>query len=129
MLKEIILQQDEEVEVEMEIKRSEAPKTNPQLHYYFGIVVTYCLAGFIELGWDAMDKDKCDFELRKLFFSEDMPNKKTGKVQTFIKSLSSADIKEVSLFIDNCIRFAAQDLMISIPPPPPKNQTFTINNK
>lgn len=108
------------------VKEDSQPKTNKQLRYYFGVVVPYCMMGYRALGWD-YDKEKTDTELRLMYHHEEVTNTQTGENKKYIASLSKASKKDLIEFIDNCVRFAIQELGIMIPAPEDKDEHYKID--
>lgn len=107
--------------VEMTVKRIDPERTDKQMGYYFGVVVPYARTGFKALGWQ-LDLKQTDDELRKRFYSEEIPNTVTGEMLTFVKSLQRTKSSKEDLmeYIDRVIQFCAEDLDIIVPPPPEK---------
>ena len=90
-------------------------KSNPQLRYFFGVVVPLWAAS---AGYEI---DEMDIELRKAYFPIRREfSKLTGQLVEYIPRLSQATLDEMSAFLDRVIREAA---LAGIRLPAPEERT------
>lgn len=122
MVSDFILEQKNECEVSVVVKKSAIPKTNEQLAYYFGVVCHYVAQGFKTAGYEYMDFRKADYELRMMFLYEEFNTPKG--LQRYPASLEQATIEDVAELIDSAIMFCSQEFGIAIPEPDKKNHAI-----
>lgn len=115
MVGDYLLEQKNECRVDIRLRRNTVEKTNEQLGYYFGVVCKYAQMGFAASGWEFMNKEKTDYELRMKFFFEEFPSPEG--VRKYPASLETASVIEVAELIDNAIMFCSMEFGIAIPPP------------
>lgn len=92
-------------------------KTRSQLGYYFGVVLPLITEGLIYLGYKELDDKLTDEFLRKKFLTTVIPNENDGMFLEITRSLSSLFKEDMMEYIDNCIKFAQEDLKVTIPEP------------
>lgn len=83
-------------------------KTDPQTGYYWVL----CKILGDEIG---MDKDETHEILKYKFLQEEVVNEKTGECFTRIKSTNELSKEEMGYYIDQIIRWAAEELFIVLP--------------
>lgn len=106
-------------EIEFQVKRIQRMKTNPQLGYYFGVVVEYILQGMQDAG-NNLPSTKQSRELVHRFLKRRFLEPKrladaNGEIMEFDPSLAEQTKEAASVYIDECIRFAAEFLNVTIP--------------
>ena len=108
-----ILGSDGSVEVEICITRADSKKTNPQLAYFFGIVLPIIKARFEDLEGTVFTKEETIQILKDRFLYEEIFFE--GEFKKIPLSLSKASKKEVAKFIADVKEFATDILDIKIP--------------
>lgn len=92
--------------------------TPDQRKYYFAVVVKYILKGFVDVGYCDLDKDEVHGHLKWLYLPKIIADKETAEEKyRFPRSTKRLKKWQWCLYIDDCIRFAAQELHVSVPPP------------
>lgn len=110
-----IMNRDPSVEVEISITRVDSKKTNPQLSYFYGIVLPIVKQALEDLEGSSFTKDEVVWILKDRFFYEEI---RYGDEFTKVHlSLSKAKKEEVRVFIDKVINFATEILGVEIPIP------------
>ena len=104
---------DVEVEAELTLNKVKARKTNPQLRYFYGIVVPIIKLGLEELQGESYNKAEVIMFLKDKFFYEEV--EMNGEFIRLPMSLSKGDKKEVSKFISDVINFGNDFLSLQIP--------------
>jgi hypothetical protein len=104
---------DVEVEAELTLNKVKARKTNPQLRYFYGIVVPIIKLGLEELQGESYNKAEVIMFLKDKFFYEEV--EMNGEFIKLPMSLSKGDKKEVSKFISDVINFGNDFLSLQIP--------------
>lgn len=109
-----ILKDKGDCRVSVEIKRFSGSKTMRQLGYYYGVVLPTIMEFQCE-DYTERNRDKLHYELKEMFFFIESINTFSKKPQREVKSLSGADISEMSEYIDKVVRFANTELNIVVP--------------
>ena len=104
---------DVEVEAELTLNKVKARKTNPQLRYFYGIVVPIIKTGLEELQGEDYTKAEVIMFLKDKFFYEEV--EMNGEFIKLPMSLAKGDKKEVSKFISDVINFGNDFLSLQIP--------------
>ena len=110
-----IMGYNDEVDIEVTVTRIDSKKTNPQLSYFFAVVLPIIKARFEDLEGTTFTKGEIMSILKDRFFFEEI-----YYGVEFVKeylSLSKASKAEVKKFIEDCIEFATTILDIEIPEP------------
>lgn len=110
-----ILDSNDEVDVEVSISRVDSKKTNPQLAYFFAVVLPIIKARFEDLEGSTFTKGEIMTILKDRYFFEEV-----YYGGDFVKehlSISKASKDEVKKFIEDCIEFATTILDVEIPEP------------
>jgi ABC-type uncharacterized transport system substrate-binding protein len=110
-----IIGHNDEVDVEITITRIDSKKTNPQLAYFFAVVLPIIKQRFEDLEGTTFTKGEIMSILKDRFFYEEIYY--GGEFVKEYLSLSKASKAEVKKFIENCIEFATTILDIEIPEP------------
>jgi len=113
-LKEII-GSNNTCDVEISITRADSKKTNPQLAYFFSVVLPIIKARFEDLEGTTFTKGEIMSILKDRYFYEEIYY--GGEFVKEHLSLSKASKEEVKKFISECIEFATDILDIEIPEP------------
>jgi hypothetical protein len=109
------MNRDPSVEVEVSITRVDSKKTNPQLSYFYGIVLPIIKQALEDIEGSTFTKDEIVWILKDRFFYEEV---RYGDEFTKVHlSLSKAKKEEVRIFIDKVINFATDILGVEIPIP------------
>ena len=115
-------------EFTLTLKPERRTKTNPQLGYYFGVVLPYILQGFQDAGNslpDTKDGIQLVHTLMKRRFLEPIRiADANGEIHELEPSLEDAAKQEMGEYIDKCIAFALEYLNIHVPAP---NEQAEIN--
>lgn len=110
-----IMGYEDEVDVEITVTRIDSKKTNPQLSYFFAVVLPIIKARFEDLEGTTFTKGEIMSILKDRFFFEEIYY--GGEFVKEYLSLSKASKAEVKKFIEDCIEFATTILDIEIPEP------------
>ena len=110
-----IMGYNDEVDVEITVTRIDSKKTNPQLSYFFAVVLPIIKARFEDLEGSTFTKGEIMSILKDRFFFEEIYY--GGEFVKEYLSLSKASKAEVKKFIEDCIEFATTILDIEIPEP------------
>jgi len=96
--------QGEEVVVSFEPAANKTEKE--QLYaYYQKVVLSVAVQFFLDMGWNGMDRDTADNELKKLLSKDFIVNAETGEKITKVKGKSKMPKKELWQYIYNVIMF------------------------
>ena len=110
-----IMGYEDEVDIEVTVTRIDSKKTNPQLSYFFAVVLPIIKARFEDLEGTTFTKGEIMSILKDRFFFEEIYY--GGEFIKEYLSLSKASKAEVKKFIEDCIEFATTILDIEIPEP------------
>jgi hypothetical protein len=110
-----IMGYEDEVDIEVTVTRIDSKKTNPQLSYFFAVVLPIIKARFEDLEGTTFTKGEIMSILKDRFFFEEIYY--GGEFVKEYLSLSKASKAEVKKFIEDCIEFATTILDIEIPEP------------
>jgi len=110
-----ILDSNDEVDVEVSISRVDSKKTNPQLAYFFAVVLPIIKARFEDLEGSTFTKGEIMTILKDRYFFEEVYY--GGEFVKEHLSISKASKNEVKKFIEDCIEFATTILDVEIPEP------------
>lgn len=108
-----IIGSDHQVDIEINITRSDSKKTNPQLAYFFGIILPIIKERIEDLEGTSFTKEEIIMILKDRFFYEELYFE--GEFKKVPLSLSKAKKDEVRKFIANVIEFATEILDVEIP--------------
>lgn len=114
-----IIGSDSKVDIELNITRVDSKKTNPQLAYFFGIVLPIIKARIEDLEGTSFTKEEIMIILKDRFFYEELYFE--GEFKKVPLSLSKAKKDEVRKFIADVIEFATDILDVEIPELTQKN--------
>lgn len=110
-----IIGSNSEIDVEIAITRVDSKKTNPQLAYFYGVVLPIIKQRFEDLEGATFTKGEIMSILKDRFFYEEIYY--GGEFVKEHLSLSSASKAEIKKFIESCIEFATDILDVQIPEP------------
>lgn len=116
---EELLKFDPSVNVELSITRIDSKKTNPQLAYFYGVVLPIVKTELENLEGTQYSKEDVMWILKDRFFYEEIFY--GGSYAKVHLSLSKAKKDEVRIFIEKVIDFANNILGAHIPEPDSKN--------
>lgn len=104
-----------ESDVEVTITRSDSKKTQPQLAYFYGVVLPLIKEKLEDLEGREISKEEVMYILKDRFFYEEIYFE--GKFIKTHASLSKSKKTEVAQFITKVIEFATEILELNIPEP------------
>jgi hypothetical protein len=108
-------------EFTLTVKPQMRTKTNPQLGYYFGVVLPYILQGFQDVGNNIPDTKEgiqlVHTLMKRRFLEPVCIADANGEIHEVEPSLEDASKQETGEYIDKCIAFAAEFLNVAIPAP------------
>jgi len=110
-----ILGSDHSIDIEISIQRVDGRRTNPQLAYFFGIVLPIIKDRIEDLEGSSFTKEEIIMILKDKFFYEEIFFE--GEYKKVHMSLSKAKKSEVKEFINQCVEFATDILDVKIPEP------------
>ena len=110
-----ILDSNDEVDIEVSISRVDSKKTNPQLAYFFAVVLPIIKQRFEDLEGSTFTKGEIMTILKDRYFFEEVYY--GGEFVKEHLSISKASKDEVKKFIEDCIEFATTILDVEIPEP------------
>lgn len=92
------------------IKKKRAQRSGSQNRYYWSVVIAYISD---ETGFN---KDEAHQVMQRLFlrYDKEMPN---GQVETFVRSTTSLDTADMTIYIESIRTFALTELGTYIPEP------------
>lgn len=103
--------------VDVTIAPHEVEHTDPQRHYYFGVVVPYAQQGMIEQG-DRASKDDAHAWMMWHLAPDERQTVKYGQhehvMRASFKKFSKARVAE---HIDHCIQWIAEEFSLAVPEP------------
>lgn len=93
-------------------------RTLNQNAFYWSVIVPLCRAALYDFGWDDIrtDADAHEYLMSK-FLARKMVNKTTGELWLVYQRTSKLTVPEMSAYIEDICRWAAQELEIAIPSP------------
>ena len=106
---------DNYCDVEICFVRSEDKKSNPQLRYFFGVVLPIIKQAFEEMQGETYSKDDIVTLLKDMYFYEEIYSPLSETSIKVPMSLEHAKKSEVAEFIDKCVNFAKDILEVEIP--------------
>jgi hypothetical protein len=106
---------DNYCDVEICFVRSEDKKSNPQLRYFFGVVLPIIKQAFEEMQGETYSKDDIVTLLKDMYFYEEIYSPLSETAIKVPMSLEHAKKSEVAEFIDKCVNFAKDILEVDIP--------------
>jgi hypothetical protein len=109
-----VMGREPEVEVEISITKVGNKKTNPQLRYFYGVILPIIKVGLEELQGENYTKAEVMMFLKDKFFYEEV--ELNGDFLRLPMTLSKATKQEVSKFINDVINFGNEMLNLHIPP-------------
>jgi hypothetical protein len=109
-----VMGKEPEVEVEISITKVGYKKTNPQLRYFYGVILPIIKVGLEELQGENYTKAEVMMFLKDKFFYEEV--ELNGDFLRLPMTLSKATKQEVSKFITDVINFGNEMLNLHIPP-------------
>lgn len=104
------------VPVVLTVEEFKVKRSNPQNRYYYGVVVALIANALRESGWE-ITNDGTHEMLKFRFLKEDRPIGDDGEFITTVKSTAELDKEDFGVYMDKCIRFAAEYLNLVIPEP------------
>lgn len=110
-----LLRGDNFCDIEICFVRNEDKKSNPQLRYFFGIVLPIIKQSFEEMQGEEYTKDDIVTLLKDMFFFEERYSPVSETMVKVHLSLEHAKKSEVSQFIEKCVNFAETMLDVTIP--------------
>ena len=101
-------------EVTITIQRKRKQRSGAQNAYLHGYLFPAIYYGLIEAGFnkESISVKKVKEEMKSLFLRESIYNEKTDRYIEFVKGTSECSTVELSEFIDNCIRWASEEIGI-----------------
>lgn len=117
-------------EIELIARKKVKTRSNPQIAYYFGVVIPMIQSRLYELHGERYGTDKLDNDFRITWLCDEEVNTVTGEIQTKVLSLkevaAEVDTTTMMLFIENIRQWAARDIDLNIPDPDPN---YKYNNQ
>lgn len=110
-----LLRGDNYCDVEICFIRNEDKKSNPQLRYFFGIVLPIIKQAFEEMQGESYSKDEVVNLLKDMYFYEEKYSPISQDTIKVPMSLEHAKKAELAKFIEKCVTFATEILNVSIP--------------
>lgn len=105
------------VHVVLTVEEFREKRSNQANRYYWGICVDLIARGLKDAGWEPRE---CSAEqvhelLKREFLTEDRHI--NGVIVKRTKSTTELDTQQFGEYIEHCVRFAAENLDVIIPPP------------
>jgi len=99
------------------LRKAGEMKSRDQLKYLNGCVYVHAGAGIEEAWGERMTKDRTDAFFKKRFLQEPITDRTTGEVKEMVtRSLATLTKEEMTTYIDQIIKFSAEQLNTVIPP-------------
>ena len=92
-------------------------KSNPQLGYYYKVILPHFHRAALDAGWEFATIDELDNYLKSMFASKDIINKHTAEVLTIPGLKRDMTAIEMSTFTDAIKEYAQEFLNYTIPDP------------
>ena len=92
-------------------------KSNPQLAYYYGVVLPHFHKAAIDQGWEFADVTELDNYLKSMFASKELINRHTGEVLTIPGLKRDMTSTEMAAFTDAIKDYSVEFLGYRIPEP------------
>lgn len=103
---------------------NEDKRTSAQNRYLHGILIPEFKNALRSVGYDEVKTNEQTKEiLKKMFLTTQITNKETGEVLEYVRGTSELNIQEMTVFIDEVIKFAAENMHYVIPLP---NEQLTV---
>lgn len=113
-------------EIVLTVERKRKKRTLDQNAYYWAVIVEQICEAMNDAGENVTPKEVHEF-LKFRFLKVQKINQETGEVLwEYGRSTSSLKTFEFSLFLDDCIQFAAEYLGIKIPLPYTQTETYAL---
>lgn len=91
-------------------------RTSPQNRYLHLMFYMIC-AGFREIGYNEVkDAEMAKEIMKRMFLTRTIENGTGGSIEVVLRTRDLTK-EQMSEFIEDCIHFSAENLMITIPPP------------
>lgn len=109
-------------EIEIIVRKKRKYRSSEQNRYYWGIVIPYILRAFINLGNDLQEGKKDDIEvvhtfLKRRFLESRKICNANGELIELDPTTTGLTTFQFMEYVDNVVRWAAEDLNIVIPEP------------
>jgi hypothetical protein len=99
------------------VRKHRRSKSNPQLAYYYGVVLPHFLKASVEQGWEFADVNDLDNYLKLTFASRDLINRHTGEILSVPGLKRDMTSTEMATFTDAIKDYAQEFLGYVIPEP------------
>ena len=99
------------------VEKYRRSKSQPQLGYYYSVVLPHFHRAAIDQGWEFADVKELDNYLKSMFASRDVINKHTGEILTIPGLKRDMTAMEMSAFTDAIKDYAIEFLGYRIPEP------------
>jgi len=104
------------VPVVLTVEEDKGKRSNTANAYYWGVIVEMIHAGMKDAGHEVTREGTHEL-LKFRFLKEDRPLGNDGEFVTFVKSTTELNREEFGVYLEHCIRFAAEYLNVVIPEP------------
>lgn len=107
------------VPVVLTVKEFKPKRSSQANRYYFGVVLPMICNGLEDLGWDPEDCEEGSVHeaLKRKFLAKPRPITGDGEFLDISPSTAKLDKEDFGVYIEHCVRFAAEYLNVTIPPP------------
>lgn len=102
--------------IKIEVSDAKPSRSSQANRYYWGVVVFLIWKGLKDQGWE-MTREGTHEMLRVRFLSEDRPINEDGEFVTVVRSTTDLSTEEFGVYLEQCVRFAAEYLNVTIPAP------------
>lgn len=99
------------------VERYHRRKSQPQLGYYYGVVLPHFHRAALDQGWEFVDVNELDTYLKSMFASRDVINKHSGEVLAVPGLKRDMTSTEMAAFTDSIKDYALEFLGYRIPEP------------
>jgi hypothetical protein len=99
------------------VEKYRRSKSQPQLGYYYGVVLPHFHRAAIDQGWEFADVKELDNYLKSMFASKELINRHTGEILTIPGLKRDMTAAEMAAFTDAIKDYSVEFLGYRIPEP------------
>ena len=99
------------------VQKYRRSKSQPQLAYYYGVVLPHFHRAALDQGWEFADVAELDNYLKSMFASKELINRHTGEILTIPGLKRDMTAAEMSAFTDAIKDYSVEFLGYRIPEP------------
>jgi len=101
----------------VEIKRWRKTRSLNACRFYWGVVIEHVRAGILEAWGENLSPDEVHLALKDRFMRRPIVDRISGEIKGYTHATTVVDTPLFSEYLEKVIKFAAEDLVVSIPSP------------